>query len=75
VFGSVWRELSAKVVDRLVKAEIDYSTEIDTDKPNVGFAKAVEASLQHCLVDPLDIFMKKRRLRQIDIPDRQDKKP
>jgi hypothetical protein len=65
--SSVWSKLPTKVVDTLVKAENYYRTGVDTDNAKVWFNKAVEASLNYCLVEPLVSFTEKRVDKRIAI--------
>ena len=65
--SSVWSKLPAKVVDTLVKAENYYRTVVNTDDAKVWFNKAVEASLNCCLVEPLVSFMQKRGDKRIAV--------
>lgn len=65
--GVVWRELPTKVVNTSVKAEKYYRSEVNDDDAKVWFHKAVEASLDCCVVKPLVNFMQKRGDKQIAI--------
>ena len=65
--GSVWEKLLPNVVDTLVKAESYYKTGVNTNDAKVWFHKAVEASLNCCLVEPLVSFMQKRDDNRIAI--------
>lgn len=64
---SIWKELPAKIVDTLTQAEMYYKSDINIDKAKVEFAKAVEASLNHCFVKPLIDFAKRKCQGQIEI--------
>lgn len=61
----VWIELPLTVVDRLAQAENWYRTGTNNDHAKVEFCKAVEASLNYRLVEPLQEFMARRRQREI----------
>lgn len=65
--SSVWNKLPAKVIDTLVRAENYYRTGVNTDDAKLEFNKAVEASLKHCLMDPLVSFIEKRLDKRIAI--------
>lgn len=56
----VWNKLPAALVDALVKAENFYRTGVNTDDAKGWFHKAVEASLNCCLVEPLVRFTQKQ---------------
>jgi len=64
---SMWSKLPAKVVDTLVKAEDYYRTGVNTDDAKVWFNKAIEASLNCCLVEPLASFVQKQDDKRIAV--------
>jgi len=75
VRGRVMRHLIAvsdviavKVLNHLEKAERYYNSKINDDIAKESFVKAVEATLNHCLVEQLIKFMQHHRQQQIDIP-------
>jgi hypothetical protein len=63
----VWEKLPAKVVDTMTRAENYYKTGVETDNAKVWFNRAVEASLNYCLVEPLVKFMQKRNYERIAV--------
>ena len=65
--SSVWSKLPAKIIDTLMKAENYYKTGVDTDDAKVWFNRAVEASLNCCLVEPLVGFTQKRDDKRIAV--------
>lgn len=64
---TVWHKLPAKVVNTLVKAEAYYKSEVDDDNAKVWFHKAVEASLNCCVVEPLVNWIQERGDTQIAV--------
>jgi len=67
LLGSVLRELPARVVNALVKAEKCYRTDVNDDDSKVGFNKAVEACFDYYMVQPLVNFMQARGDKQMAI--------
>lgn len=65
--GAVWRELPAKVINTLIKAENYYRSTVNDDDAKVWFHKAVEASLYSCFVEPLGNFMQKHDYGKIAV--------
>lgn len=65
--GPVWTRLPTKVVNALVKAENYYRTEVNDDDAKVWFHKAVEASINCCITEPLVNWMQKRGDVQIAV--------
>lgn len=65
--GAVWDELPAKVVHILVKAENYYRSGVNDDDAKVWFHKAVEASFDCCIVEPLVNWIQKRGDIQIAV--------
>lgn len=71
--GPVWTELPAKVVNTLEKAEKYCRTQVNDDDAKVWYYKAVEASFNHCFVEPLADFVENRdekRIRVCFLPPR-----
>jgi hypothetical protein len=66
--SSVWSKLPAIVVDNLIEAEKYNKTGVNTGEAKGWFHKAVEASLQCCVVEPLVSFIQKRNNKTIAIP-------
>jgi hypothetical protein len=60
--------IAVKVLNHLEKAERYYNSKINDDIAKESFVKAVEATLNDCLVEPLIKFMQQHRQQQIDIP-------
>ena len=69
--GQAWKALPSTIDNALIKAERYYRTEVDDDSAKVGFHKAVEATLEAVLAQPLANLMKARRWRTIVLPHEQ----
>lgn len=65
--SSVWSKLPSTVVNTLIQAENYYRTGVNTNAAKVEFHKAVEASLNCCLVEPLVSFTQNRSDKTIAV--------
>lgn len=68
MLGQTAKDLPSDVMSHLIKAEKYFGTEVNDPDAIVGFARAVESCVKHCVVEPLISYLKELKEGFIRVP-------